>query len=168
MLLISDANILIDISVGGLIEQMFGLQEDFAVPDVLFDEELSEQHPELLGLGLVSMTLNGEGVMAAYEAKAHCTGRAAPSLNDLFALMLARQVEGVLLTGDRRLRELTEAQYPEVEVRGTLWIVQRLVEDGLIDAEVARLSYAEMRLSGSRLPWAEVNRQLTGWGVSPI
>lgn len=51
MLLISDANILIDLIVGGLIEQMFGLPEEFAVPDVLFAEALSERHPSVTRFG---------------------------------------------------------------------------------------------------------------------
>ncbi|HPE78553.1 MAG TPA: DUF3368 domain-containing protein [Gammaproteobacteria bacterium] len=168
MLLISDTNILIDMSVAGLLESMFGLPERFAVPDVLFVEELGERHPELLTLGLVTLSLDGEGVMEAYRVRADCTGRAAPSLNDLFALMLARQVGGILLTGDRRLRELTESRYSEVGVRGTLWIVRRLMEHGLLEASAAREAYRRMKQSGSRLPWGEVNRQLVEWGVNPF
>lgn len=51
-LLISDANILIDLDVAGLLEEMFRLPETFAVPDVLFVEELLEQHAALPGYGL--------------------------------------------------------------------------------------------------------------------
>lgn len=40
-LLISDANILIDMECGGLLDRMF------AVLDVLFDEELAAEHPDL-------------------------------------------------------------------------------------------------------------------------
>jgi hypothetical protein len=168
MLLISDANILIDMSVAGLLEPMFSLPEDFAAPDVLFAEELSERHPELLSLGLATLTLEGAGVMEAYQVRAGCTGRSAPSLNDLFALMLARQVGGVLLTGDRRLRELAETRYSEIEVRGTLWIVHRLREQGLLETVAARDAYRQMKESGSRLPWDEVSRQLVDWGLEPL
>ena len=48
MLLISDANILIDMEVGGLLEAIFRLDETFAVPDVLYSEELEEHHANLL------------------------------------------------------------------------------------------------------------------------
>ena len=50
-LVVSDANILIDMEEGGLIEAMFKLPETFAVPNVLFMEELVEHHPELPGHG---------------------------------------------------------------------------------------------------------------------
>ena len=51
LLLISDANILIDIEFGGLVAPLFSLEYQFAVPDILFYEELDEQHRYLLGMG---------------------------------------------------------------------------------------------------------------------
>lgn len=42
-LLISDANILIDISAGSLLEAMFALDYQYGLPDVLFVEELQAQ-----------------------------------------------------------------------------------------------------------------------------
>jgi len=50
-LLISDANILIDVMAGGILEKIFSLDYEFAVPDVLFHEELREQHPDLPDMG---------------------------------------------------------------------------------------------------------------------
>lgn len=51
-LLISDANILIDLEEGGLLRQLFGLPYEFRVPDILFYEELEDQHGYLVDLGL--------------------------------------------------------------------------------------------------------------------
>jgi hypothetical protein len=56
-LLISDANILIDIIAGNLLNVMFRLDHDFGLPDVLFAEELQAQHPELPEMGLKILTL---------------------------------------------------------------------------------------------------------------
>ena len=50
--LISDANILIDMEVGGLLEPLFALPFQFKVADLLYYEELEEQHPHLPELGL--------------------------------------------------------------------------------------------------------------------
>ena len=50
LLLISDANILMDVEVGDLVAPMFSLGYQFTVPDVLHYEELEEQHGHLLGL----------------------------------------------------------------------------------------------------------------------
>lgn len=52
MLLISDASVLIDVELAGLSQAMFQLVHEFAVPDVLFAEELRDQHEALLALGL--------------------------------------------------------------------------------------------------------------------
>jgi hypothetical protein len=40
LLLISDANILMDVEVGDLVAPMFSLGYEFAVPNVLYYEEL--------------------------------------------------------------------------------------------------------------------------------
>lgn len=166
MLLISDSNIFIDMIVGDLLEQMFQLPETFAVPDVLYEEELSEQHPELLDLGLLRLVLKGDGVAEAVQLGAICTGRDAPSRNDLMALMLAKQENVPLLTGDRRLRKLAEVHYGAMEIRGTLWLVERLVGEALITPIQAAKAYEEMRRAGSRLPWTtDVARQLRDWGL---
>ena len=46
--LISDANILIDLEVGGIIEGMFDLPYEFITPDILFEQELRRNHAHLL------------------------------------------------------------------------------------------------------------------------
>jgi hypothetical protein len=160
MLLISDANILIDIADGELLEAMFCLEETFAVPEVLFAEELETRHPQLPEMGLVCMTLQGEGVEEAYRLKDLCHGRDAPSLNDLFALLLARQEQCPLLTGDKRLRQIAEKEVDDVELRGTLWLVEQMVRAKIITTEEALIAYEKMHDAGSRLPWTEARRRL--------
>lgn len=159
-LLISDANILIDMVEGGLLKGMFRLQQTFAVPDVLYDEELSSRHPELPSLGLVCMTLQGEGVIEAYRLNSLSTSRTAPSQNDLFALMLARQEGCPLLTGDKRLRILAKREYKDIEIRGTLWLVEQMVVEGIITVAEASTAYQKMKNGGCRLPWSEAERGL--------
>ena len=64
-LLISDANILIDLEEGQLIDILFQLPYQFSIPDILFEEELEEAHQYLLQLGLRLGELNGETMMYA-------------------------------------------------------------------------------------------------------
>jgi hypothetical protein len=40
MILVSDTSVLIDLERGGLLEAIFGLPHEFAVPDVLYDREM--------------------------------------------------------------------------------------------------------------------------------
>lgn len=87
-LLISDANILIDMEEGGLINLFFDLPYEFCVPDVLYYEELEEQHTHLCALGLKLKELSSTSLSKVATIKAKYVR---PSTNDVFALLLAKQ-----------------------------------------------------------------------------
>ena len=154
-LLISDANIIIDMEAGGLIQQMFRLDYEFAVPDVLYEEELKENHSNLPKLGLKRRELQAAAVAytVALGAKYRKPGRI-----DLMALALARQEQCRLLTGDQALREAAKAE--GLEVVGTFWLVGQMLDAKIITKKVARAAYNQMKASDRRLPWAEVEKQL--------
>lgn len=120
-ILISDANVLIDMEVGGLIEMMFKLPYEFHTPDILFEEELDNQHAYLLDLGLVKAPLSGEMLKRAQSLMSKYPR---PSRNDCFALQLAADLGCPLLTGDKNLRSATMKE--GVELVGTLWLFGQL------------------------------------------
>lgn len=162
LLLISDANILIDIEVGGLVAPMFSLVYQFAVPDILFYEELEEKHAYLLDMGLVAMDLD-ESLVARVSLLVMQYPR--PGRNDLFALVLAASEACPLLTGDKDLKAAAEIE--NVEVRGTLWLVNEMVKSGKITAHVARGAYQRMRAHGRRLPWDIAEQMLAELEAAP-
>lgn len=118
-LLISDANILIDMEEGELLEPMFRLPFDFCVPDILYHEELQERHSHLPEMGLNVAPLEPESMSDAANLIARYS-RA--SRNDCFALALARQENCPLLTGDREL--VRAAENENVPASGTIWLVE--------------------------------------------
>jgi len=60
-LIVTDANIFIDMDTGGLLEDMFRLASwEFVVPDILYVEELADQYGRLPGLGLKVLPLAPE------------------------------------------------------------------------------------------------------------
>ncbi|MDX5327861.1 MAG: PIN domain-containing protein [Marinobacter sp.] len=154
-LLISDANILIDLEEGGLLKQLFGLPYEFQVPDILFYEELEDQHGYLVELGLGLGELDEEGMRSAFEYTRKYNG---PSRNDCFALALARQERCPLLTGDKALRKAAEKE--AILVNGTLWVVEQLVIHSVVTIDQARNAYQRMKSSGRRLPWAVALQRL--------
>lgn len=83
------------------------------------------------------------------------------SVNDCMALALARQEQCTLLTGDGALRQVALAE--GADVKGTVWLVGRMLEAGLIDAERARQAYQAMKEDGSRLPWDTIKQQLKSY-----
>ncbi|HRH79216.1 MAG TPA: DUF3368 domain-containing protein [Cellvibrionaceae bacterium] len=148
LLLISDANILIDIEVGELIAPMFSLGYQFTVPDVLFYEELEEQHAHFLELGLQVQGLDEKGIL---RVQALSQTYKSPSRNDLFALVLAENKKCPLLTGDAALRRAAESE--NLHVNGTLWLISEMVREQRITTKVARAALKKMQDSGRRLPW---------------
>jgi hypothetical protein len=156
-LLISDANIIIDMNTGGLLRLMFRFDATFAVPDVLFEEELRTDHPELLRLGLKRLELRENTVVYAGVLVEKYRSLGA-SINDLLALALAWQEKCPLLTGDGRLR--TAGQTEGIEVHGTLWLIEQMVKARTIAVRQAEAGYAKMREAGRRLPWDDVDKQL--------
>ncbi|WP_409011109.1 DUF3368 domain-containing protein [Aeromonas salmonicida] len=147
-LLISDANILIDLEEGGLLDDFFRLPYRFSIPDILYFEELEIQHSHLLGLGLELGELSPTTMTYAVRLIEQANG---PSRNDCFALALAKQEACPLLTGDQALR--TFAHKNDVIVKGTIWVVEEMVQKGVIAIDVARTAYTRMQNSGRRLPW---------------
>lgn len=164
ILIVSDANVLIDIEDGGLTNSMFSLPKiKFCVPDVLFEEELKSKHPHLLDLGLCSCSLEGTSVAEVYNlAQKH--GKV--SRLDLFALQLAREKSALLLTGDMSLTKVA-AKY-EVECHGTIWLVETMVKQRIIQVNVAINAYQQMRNKGSRLPWEEAKQRLKDLEINSL
>ncbi|MES2300136.1 MAG: PIN domain-containing protein [Pseudomonadota bacterium] len=155
LLLISDANILMDVEVGDLVAPMFSLGYQFAVPDVLYYEELEEQHAHLLEMGLQVRLLAGSGIQRV-EDLAQTYHR--PGRNDLFALALAEVERCPLLTGDAALRQAAEAE--RIEVRGTIWLISEMLRQERITVVVARAALHKMRANGRRLPWDAAERMI--------
>jgi len=151
-ILVSDANIFIDMDVGNLLRPMFRLEETFATPDVLYREELEEHHAELPGLGLRIERLSELGVAEVERLSVTYVG---PSINDFFALALAKERNWPLLSGDGRLRKVAVAE--KVKIRGSLWLIERMVKTKTISIARAKAGFDLMRDNGRRLPWQDVN-----------
>lgn len=155
MYLISDASVLIDIEVGALTSFMFRLPYEFVVPDILFFEELQDQHKHLLNFGLMVKSMDDFLITEAYRLRQE---NPRLSLNDLLALVLARNTHGLLLTGDKELRTL--AQNLAIEVHGTIWLANEITKHTGIHYETMCVAFDKMKNSGSRLPWSDVDRLL--------
>lgn len=154
-LLISDANILIDIEDGGLIKEFFTLPFEFHVPDLLFADELEESHSHLLDHGLKLSELSSNSMA---EALRLVRVYPKPSRYDCFALVLAKQMQCPLLTGDKPLRSM--AKQERVDVKGTIWVMDELLSRSIITVQEAKTAYEKIKFEGRRLPWDKVKNQL--------
>ncbi|MFC1603192.1 DUF3368 domain-containing protein [Pseudomonadota bacterium] len=154
-LLISDANLLIDMDVAGLLDRIFELPFEYVTPESLFEEELRSWHADLLEKGLRLKALTPELINRVESLSGQYKG---VSIHDLSALILAEHSNAPLLTGDKKLRQVCMQE--SVDVRGTLWLMEHLMLEKLITVEDAKIAYQRMAEDGSRLPWDEVDKQL--------
>lgn len=158
-LVVTDANIIIDLAAGNLLEDMFRLPEvEFCVPDVLYVEELAERYGFLPGIGLKVLAQPAEAVEYVVQLRQRYRR---PSINDLFALALARSLECPLLSGDAALREA--ANLEQIEIRGTLWLIDLLLHARVVSIERVAAAYEAMQRDGSRLPWEQVWARVRRW-----
>ena len=131
--LVSDSSILIEFSKRELLDKMFDLELQFAVPDLLFHEELidlgSYSREDLLGFGLRVESLDAEGVEMAIVYQSE---RPALSLVDSFALALADRRVWHLLTEDRTMRSVAESK--GIAHLDALWVVDRMLDAGILSA----------------------------------
>lgn len=124
IVLVSDTSVLIDLERGGLLEAVFSLPYNLAVPDVLYHDEMAgEWGDRLVSLGLRVEELSAAGVSRALGFR---SARPVLSVPDSFALALAQEKEWTLLTGDGQLREIAAAE--QVECHGVLWLLDRMEE----------------------------------------
>lgn len=148
MILVSDTSVLIDLQRGGLLEDLFALPHEFAVPDVLYDHEMRGDWGDgLVRLGLRVEEVSKEGVANALRYRHH---RATLSVPDSFALALAKERRWLLLTGDGQLRDLAGGE--DVECHGVLWLLDMMEQAGtpgiqpLHDGLVAIAAHPRCRL----------------------
>jgi hypothetical protein len=163
-LLISDANILIDMEAGALLDTLFRLPMQFGIPDLLYYEEIEEGSPGLEDLGLLIMEVSGDFVKYAeqlpgqYNHTLPARNGPKPSHNDYLALALAKQESCTLLTGDANLRVVASKE--QVTVMGTIGLLCTMVENQLLTVDDAFKALDRMKDGKRRLPWPEAEKVL--------
>jgi predicted nucleic acid-binding protein len=158
-----DTNIIIDLHRGGVLREFFQLPYTIFAPDVIVAELLEPAGKILLDLGLQSMAFSGAEVMKVVELSRH---HPEVSINDLFAMLLAEIQGTMLLTGDKRLRRIAEQEH-DLQVHGTLWVLDQLIKRKLIPPSEASTALHKMNQSGSRLPKSESERRIQKWARLP-
>ena len=163
-LLISDANILIDMEAGALLETLFRLPMQFGIPDLLYYEEIEEESPDLDDMGLLIMEVSGDFVKYAeqlpskYNHTLPAKNGPKPSHNDYLALALAKQESCTLLTGDANLRVVASKE--QITVMGTIGLLCAMVENQLLSVDDAFKALDRMKDGKRRLPWPEAEKVL--------
>jgi len=142
--------------VSNLIKKMFELPYQFAVPDILYEEELKEDHENLLDYGLIMKMVSEESIL---YLKNSLSQYSKIGFYDKLALAVAKQESCPLVTGDGALRIAGKDE--AIVVLGTVWLMDELIIHSLISMEEAREAYALMKDNGRRLPWKMIEDKLS-------
>ncbi|RQD81850.1 MAG: hypothetical protein D5R99_00885 [Methanocalculus sp. MSAO_Arc1] len=157
-LYVIDTNAIIDLNEADLISDLFQLPCSFVVSDFVQKELLHPPFTALLDLGLSVLSLSPDSVR---ELMGLIDRYPQPSYADLSVMVLAKQVKRPLLTGDRALIHVAVAQ--GVEWCGTCWLLDYMVNSGVITPERAITALQRMRLRKRNPPQDECRQLVMQW-----
>jgi len=158
LVLVTDTNIWIDLRNGGLYSEIFRLPCQFVTPDFAKTEFTRFPWDELEERGLNFFELGPSLIQEIIDLR---PAYSRLSIVDLSAFVLAKDLEAILITGDRGLREL--AKRNNIEVHGVLWIIDNLVCNQIIKGAFACDCLNLIIEKGARLPKDECEKYLDSW-----
>ena len=155
---VTDTNVWIDLRVGNLLDNVFGLDAHWMIPDLVGRELGTDRKELLVEWGLEVRSLTGDEIEAVVRLN---ESYSAPSRTDMATLVVARAEDGILVTGDGPLRNAADEE--GIEVHGSLWVVDALVDTGTVEAPEAARALQLMMGADRRLPEGEVSRRIDNW-----
>ncbi|MCX7028133.1 MAG: hypothetical protein NT061_11795 [Spirochaetes bacterium] len=163
ILLIHDANVLIDLISIDLLDLALSLPFRMATTDLVRREiEDPGQACALASciergrLGIINSTI--QEMKAIADSMERCTRL---SLADCSVLYHAAKVNGIVISGDGKLRK--EAMARHMEVHGTPWILSQLVESSGVSISIAIEKLERLMEMNPRLPHKECQKLLDAW-----
>jgi predicted nucleic acid-binding protein len=157
-ILVTDTNIWIDLENGEILTDIFRLPYQFITTDFAVGEFISPEWKTLLSLGLKTYPLEGEKILELLVLRQTYQQL---SVVDLAALLLAKTMGVMLLTGDRNLNNLARTQ--GVSVHGVLWVLDEMMFHQILTNIQAAETLRKMLAQGARLPQVECQNRLDRW-----
>ena len=153
-----DANVIIDLHYGGILKDITNLPFDFVTPDIVLAEHSYPTPDEVLRAGVRVEELSGKLVQQAVDLAPQ---NRRLSIQDRFVFVLARHHGCLLITGDGRLRTLAAQQ--ATECHGTLWVMDLMVEHGILSPASADTALEAILMKNARLPASECEERQKAW-----
>ena len=160
-IIVNDTNILIDLMNISLLDVFLELDFEFHTNDLIINEITDIEQKAIINKVI------SENKLIVNETKAEDYPRIISllinnlSIEDCSIWYYAQQIEGVLLTGDARLRK--EVEKTKVEVRGVLFVFDKLIEENKITKNNAINKLTELLNINPRLPKKEIKKRIELW-----
>jgi len=154
-----DANILFDFIEGDILNTLFLLPFDFHTSDIVANE-ISESYSEkqLTQLGLEILDLNDSEVLEIFSMKQE---HIELSVQDVSVYFLSRKHNTMILSNDGPLRELADSS--RIEYHGTLWLLDEMVQIGILSPQDAAVALRFMLDNKRWLPRLECDKLIKKW-----
>lgn len=160
---VKDANVLIDLEIAGLLDLWFQLGHQTITTDLVIRQLKTGGHNEAIShvsTGNIEVhKCSGEFLVRAFELMTQIGS--GPDIADCSVLLLAIDLGAMLLSGDKPLRK--GATQNQVEVHGTLWILDELVATKLLSKPTAAAKLEHLIEQDSFYPKDECQKRLTRW-----
>jgi len=159
---VQDANILIDLELSGTLGIWFDLGIETHTTDLILAQVRKGGHLEVLAFAASGRLLIHDSSPQFLADSSRCLEEHPDlEIEDAGACLLAVALEALLLTGDKKLRLLAETQ--RVEVHGTLWIFDHLVEGNRLKPRDAAEKLEALLSKDRYLPKKESEERIRKW-----
>jgi rRNA-processing protein FCF1 len=163
--IINDANILIDLVHLDLMNEFIHLEIELKTTDFVF-EELNEDQKNIIAdfidSGDIELIITEEE--EDFERIATLLGNSSGlSFEDCSVWHYAHKLDGVLLSGDGKLRKQATAN--GILVKGILYVFDQLLLNNLISFEYAIEKLEQLYKINPRLPISSKNERITSWSL---
>ena len=159
-IVITDTNILFDVIKIGALPEFFSLDYEICTTVFVMHEILPFAQRELVetfirAKKLTVYNFTEEEIEAVQNFD---TERSLKRFTDKSVIWKSLQLNCPMLTGDQRMREVAEKM--NIEVHGSIWIVDELVTKSLISSDKAVELFEQLLLTNSRLPKDEIEKRI--------
>lgn len=158
---VQDANVFIDLELAGLLDLWRQMGVEVHTTDLIRSELKRGKHDLALAYlrGMTVHELNFEELVAVSHLEQSLGSRA--KFNDCSVLHLAKKLRVPLLSGDAALRAAAESH--GLEVRGTLWIFDMLIQHKLLAPSIAAEKLRTLLDYDRYLPKSACKERMERW-----
>lgn len=126
---------------------------DFVVKEILESDQKAQIESFIRAMKLTVFKLTADEVEAVRQFS---TQRYFKGITDKTVLWKAYQLKCPLLTGDKKLRN--EAEDLNIEVHGSIWVINELIEKGIVSWAKGTELLEKLKLINASLPHDEINK----------
>lgn len=160
---VQDANVLIDLELAGLFDLWFQTGIETHTTDLIRAELEKGGHSQALAYfesgQVTEHGLTFDEIVAVSELEREIGSKA--KFNDCSVIFLALKLDAMLISGDKALRKAGKER--QIEVHGTLWIFDQLMDRKLLPSGIAASKLEHLRSLDRFFPEADCQIRLKRW-----